>query len=761
MILPKIFVSHSSKQKKDFAEPIVKSVGRNLCFLDAYDFKPAYRTMDEILDKLNKSSIFLFLATKDSIKSPWCKNEIYKAQTAYYRGEIKLFLVYIVDPTVRIEDFPDWISTEECFNLKYFRSPRLIAADVNNKLRRLQWEQNQKLRDIEKLFVGRNHEIDDFQYQMALKRFATALIVSGRPGSGRESFAKRCLCDYKLADYEIPESVSLIRDDNIENLITQLNAITFLLSDRELGNLLISTEEMKLDALVEQLNEVFKYGHLFINDSRAIVRDGGHVAEWFLNLLNHERLNRELKMAVASVLKARAVYNSNQRLVSINLEELTERDRRIIFTEFIKKTGCTPLSNSDVDFFLSKALYSPSQLRKVAEMIANSGIEEAKRCLGAVEDKGRTLIADMLSEYKDRDDVIQFLILMSKLETTSYEALEQIYLEEFESLKNLIPDLIDSAIILPFGPSDSFIRIDSAVSDYISRSEMRLNKALKENLSSYIDNLVKAPAPSITEDLTTYMTTLREGYKRGLVKVEDMLLPSEALRTIINLYHEGKKESYTRVKQLCQDLLDKGHKINLNGDFRKNIIYWLCLALAHLGEETGFFKYVQDINGVQADFLKGFWFRQQGVYKTARVYYQKVLDSPYSVAKRRASTEMVIVQMLLFDYDGAFNLAQTLYREDSTNSYYTSVLFRASIKKKSWRNEEALQRELIRNMNRLLVKNAEQYVAAMELFMLVKYASVSREDKYGRISELQTIYKSKMIPYLEESIKDCLSELNR
>lgn len=756
----KVFISHSSKQKSSFVIPIMEKVGRNQCFVDAYDFQPAFRTMDEIIEKLNKSSIFVFLATKDSLSSEWCKKEIFKAKKLYEQRKIRYFLAYIIDKNVTISDLPDWISRDECFNLKYFRSPYLISKDIENKLRKLNWEQDCHLKAVETVYVGRNREIEDFQFKMSSKPYTVALVVSGRPGSGREEFASHCLRSCKLPEYDKPEKLSLERDQSIENLITQLNSITYLYSDEYIRDVLTANEDTKIDSLVEQLNEIYSYGHICINDTRSIIRDGGQIVDWFGKLLGHININQDLKMAIASSVRPRAYYEDKySRLVTVTLEELSVRDRQIILTEYIKQYGGTPLTPGDIKHFLSRALYSPAQIKNIAKIIAIDGVREAKYCMEAIEKTGRDLIAKILSEYKDRSEVIQFLILMSKLESTSYDALEKIYGEEYVSVESFIPELIDSAIIIVYGPSDSFLRIDSAVGDYLLRTELSLQKSLRKKLDEYTRSLLSDEYPSITEDLTTYMTTIREAYKRGIMKVEDILLPSEALRTIIKLYNEDDNESYQNVEKLCKDLLEKGHLINLDKDFQNNVRYWLCLTLAHLGKEQDFFKYVREFDSMQADFLKGFWFRQQKQYKKAREFYQKVLDSPYSRSKRKTNTEMVIVLTQLKDYENAFKLAKELFKEDPSNAYYTSVLFKASVKKTNNHEEKDLQEKLIANMRSLLVRNQEQYVAAMELYLKVKDITILREKKYAEIEVLRNRYKSCMIPYLSEAIEDCISYL--
>lgn len=749
----KAFISHSSKQKDTYAFPIVEDVGRDQCFIDAYDFEPAFKTLEEIIDKIGKSSIFVFLASKESLKSSWCDTEVKKAKREYEQGNITLFLVYIVDPNISYQDLPDWISKDECFNLKYFRSPKLIARDINQKIRFLQWKNNPKLEIDYNIFVGRNKEIGEFQDKKSLKPLAKALIVSGRPGSGREHFARRCMQECKMPRYALPELLYLERDNSLEDIISQLNAITFLLSDECLKDVLSSDEDTKLNFTIEQLNEICAYGYVIINDSRSIVRDGGRLSEWFTKLLNHPDLPAELKTYIASSRKLRAneeINNSN--LIYIDFNELTDKDRRIILTRYIDEYGAIPLTPEEVKYFSDRLLHSPFQLKKIARIIAERGVQEAKRCLGAEEEIGRGIISQLINEFADNNDAIQFLLLMAKLESVSYDDIKGIYLDEYYRIENIIPQLLDCALISEFGPSNYYLKIDTAVGDYLQRSKLSIDKKLRYNLENYLANIAKESPVSITEDLTTYMLTLREAYKDGRVSVEQLFLPSIALKTIISLYQEDKQDSYLRVEVLCTELLNKGHIINLNLSFREDVTYWLCLALAHLGKAEEFFKYVLIFRGDRANFLKGFWYRLQHNFNSAKSFYQKILDSPYSTSKKRTQTEMVIVLTQLKDYENAFKLAQELYEQDKDNPYYISVLFTTSIRSKKDVNSDKLQAELIDRMRKVMIKDQEQYIEAMQLYQMVKNLNISRAQKFDKISNLREEFQGKMVPYLNDAI---------
>lgn len=61
----KAFISHSSVQKtvRDFVE----TLGRDNCLVDCYDFEPAYRSIDEIFNRIESSTIFVLHRSRESI----------------------------------------------------------------------------------------------------------------------------------------------------------------------------------------------------------------------------------------------------------------------------------------------------------------------------------------------------------------------------------------------------------------------------------------------------------------------------------------------------------------------------------------------------------------------------------------------------------------------------------------------------------------------------------------------------------------------
>ena len=231
----KAFISHSSAQKT-FAEEIANQIGFDQCVIDKYDFSPAYRTMDEIIEKIDSSIIFVFLISRASIASDWCKNEVRLAKQKVSEGKILLFLPYIIDPGINLEivkrDF-EWIVSEETYNLKLFRSPIMVARDINLKFRHIERHKYNAIRALDEIYEGRNEQINEFQTKKVKKRKAKSLIVSGRTGTGRHRFSQRCADDICYKGKYFFESIDLPDSGRLSDFIVQLNPITGLYSQEQ------------------------------------------------------------------------------------------------------------------------------------------------------------------------------------------------------------------------------------------------------------------------------------------------------------------------------------------------------------------------------------------------------------------------------------------------------------------------------------------------------------------------------------------------
>ncbi len=745
----KVFISHSSAQK-DFAKAIVEKLGRDQCVLDAYDFEPAYTSISQIIDGIDRSDIFVFLVTKASLASEWCQKEVAQAEEAFRERKLRLFLPYIIDPEVGIGDVPEWMRKTKCFNLKYFRSPVLLARDIDKKLTELEWDEIPLLRRENEIFVGRNSEINEFQTKKARKRHATCLLVSGRVGSGRHHFANRCAREIDRKDISLTERISLSIDEGLEDFIILLNATTFLYSDEYLEDILQAGEDVKIGAAVELLNEIYRYqGRIEITDHRMIVNELGRVNDWFRKIIESPDLDRRMGVIVVSSLNPRAYEEDNiAPLVTVCLGDLSDDDRRVIFTSYLEEYGVNEISDEDVSYFVNLLLQSPVQLRQIARIIKDRGVGEAKRCAGSIRDKGDSLVSELIADFADDEAVIQFLLLLSEMEIAGYEDLKAIYGDDYASLEKIIPNLLNRSIIFEFGPSATLLRADAAVADYLQRGKKKLDPRLRKSLDGYAHGIVNENA-KLSEDPTKYMLQCREMIARGDFKLEKLLLPSIALKSVIKLYHRGNDAGYEATAKLCGEILAKAHKINLMDAVRLDVSFYLCLSLAHLNNEKEFFRHVKVFQGIRHDFLLAFWFRQTRNYPKAKEYLEKVLAVSNM---RKARNEYVIVLTMMRRYDEAREYASEQYEQDRDNPYYITSYFKClALSRERGKADAATMDELIERMVKSIVKDRDQYVDAMRLLRLVRDLGVQRVEKYNCVEELARRY-----PDMNSYLKDAL-----
>ena len=73
----KAFLSHSSADKERFVRIVADKLKNKMgIHYDEYTFEAGNKTIDEIFIGLEKTDLFVFFISEDSLKSEWVKKEI-------------------------------------------------------------------------------------------------------------------------------------------------------------------------------------------------------------------------------------------------------------------------------------------------------------------------------------------------------------------------------------------------------------------------------------------------------------------------------------------------------------------------------------------------------------------------------------------------------------------------------------------------------------------------------------------------------------
>ena len=138
-IMLKAFLSHSSKQK-GYVEIVAKQLGKSNIVLDKWTFEEGNKTIDEILQGLSETGVFVLFISNEALESEWVKTEVEKAYKMIKEGNIKRLYPIIIDESIKYDDkrIPQWV--QENYNLKYVSKPTKASERVKQVLKTLSWE---------------------------------------------------------------------------------------------------------------------------------------------------------------------------------------------------------------------------------------------------------------------------------------------------------------------------------------------------------------------------------------------------------------------------------------------------------------------------------------------------------------------------------------------------------------------------------------------------------------------------------------------
>lgn len=731
----KTFISHSSAQKQ-FAKNLVELLGRDLCYIDCYDFHPAYKTMEEINKCIDNSTLFVLLISKDSLKSKWVKIEVKKAVSNMERNRLKRFLPYIIDEDVTIDDIPDWMSKEECFNLKYFRSPQVIKKDIKEKIRNIIWSENPQIQERETFFVGRNREIDAFQNFIYSARASEykAVIISGRKGVGKTRFAKRCLSQLGATIESDPYQVSLSNKNGIEDFIIQLNSLQDVFSKEELENRLSGDKPTKVNTAVTLLNEVYKSNDfIFVFDNMSCVLPTQHIAEWLIDIISNEDLNNHIGLFILSRITPKTSVSIQHRtLIHIPLLPLDREDRKKFFFKCAQAHELTTIPNSDAEFFIDRLVYSPYQIEEAVKAISIKGLIPTRREINSFIQFADIDVRPIIEHFSTMG-FLNILILLSKVEFLSIEVLNKVFGTDVIDMQTFVTESLSYGIIELFGYGDEFVRLDHSIADYIQRNRMSLPKDVESCFEEIIENSI-ADSSDITEDVSIYLYEARQKILEGRIDSQFFLIPSVIVKAVIDLYN---KREWDGVITLCDKVLKDAH--NYYDEILRELRYWECLAFCRIQDEKRFFDNVREIDGADNFFLKGFYFRHARDYSSAEKMYNIALEKNSSLQK--AKREMVTVYLARKKYSEALRFAKENYETRPDNTYHIQAYFRCLVRQPSLTLEEKNKLEsLIDDIKRSYSSKKDSLAASMKLQYDIYINRKSPSEIFDMITELRKSY---------------------
>lgn len=218
-----IYLAHSSLDKA-YVSRVADRLGRARVTYAPLSFEPGIDFRDSIRNNLDKSKVFVFFVSRQSLRSTWVKYEIKEAEWRIIKGKISGALAIIIDEYVTTSDLPDWMQQSLVPSIPF---PAGAARAIQNYLIR------ESGLEEDTIFVGREADLAQFSAHLIPdidREPPRILIIGGLEGIGRRTFARHAIKNY-LSLNTGPTFV-LDEADSGENLHLQLLNETMELTGR-------------------------------------------------------------------------------------------------------------------------------------------------------------------------------------------------------------------------------------------------------------------------------------------------------------------------------------------------------------------------------------------------------------------------------------------------------------------------------------------------------------------------------------------------
>lgn len=663
----KCFLSHSNEDKAHYVSIVTSKLSPHVEY-DEKTFEEGMGNLEEIMNAMSRSQIFVLFISDSSLKSKWVKKEITEAKKLLSSGHLKRFFPIIIEKTITYNDarIPTWI--KETYNLRPITRPVVAAKRIRERMIEASWKSHPMLKKRDQIFVGRNthiakfeQRIDDFNKRQPLVIFASGLREIGRKTTMRHSLRKSNL----VRETYDPSRIDLTQEDGIEGFIIKLNDLG--LSDAlDVSGLMGRDLKDKAEICAKLLADAFSAKEIIlIEDHYCIVRYDREIAPWFLDVME-ELDNETLGICVATSSKtAQYKYVRDERFYFMEIPELERAERDGLFKRYSEylKLG---LSRDDFKDFSPLLSGFPEQVTYAASLIESLGKKRAFDKADEIVSFSTYKASIFIKKYEEDEITTSFLRFISSFEFISLDFILYIENKLNKPLSAILDRLLADSVCEVIGSTGQYFRVNEVIRDAIVRDRAQLTSEYRTALRAFVE---KFSSDYDTEyyDVSEYHIAVKQALTTGIELPESILIPAHFLKTMKDLYN---KRNYREVIALADRVLIKSMYFDKHTS--QDIRYFLCQSLARV-QDRRFTSEVQKITGPEHDFLFGFYYRQQGRMAAAMERYESAMKEQRT--EQRARREYVFVLTTIEAYEDALSLAKENYERYPSNPFLVQAYF--------------------------------------------------------------------------------------
>ena len=373
MLIPKAFLSHSSKDK-EFVRSVAHELGRQYCIFDEQVFSTGEEFKTSIINGLDDSSIFVLFASKNSLLSSWVNFEIEESWYTKLEKNLQKHLVYLISDSVEYDDLPVWLKRAK---IQKENSPKIVARNIRDHL--------DKLNDSRKNpFIGRNQDIQKLAEQLIPESTLPPNIffITGLPGIGRRSLLQRvtpeCLSlkplksPIRLGEGFHMQEICISIADFVEPYSTDQGFKRIM---QEIKNL---SDEEALNRTLKNLRRMTNQGELPVFlDEGGLFDSDGNISDPVKLIIQSLSSHNDIYIAFISNRRPNNYFPS---IAVIHLKHLTSEDRKLLIKtlDLTSVRGHKRANQLKQEEILELAEYTagyPPSAYAAIEQVDNYGIE--------------------------------------------------------------------------------------------------------------------------------------------------------------------------------------------------------------------------------------------------------------------------------------------------------------------------------------------------------------------------------------------------
>jgi tetratricopeptide (TPR) repeat protein len=405
-------------------------------------------------------------------------------------------------------------------------------------------------------------------------------------------------------------------------------------------------------------------------------------------MLREISTNNKITFLIASRYKVFPEKIRNKDYIfALDVPELSFSERKGLLKRLINIEGIG-ISSDDFTIFARLQDGLPNQVKFTCDLIDDYGIEKAKNNTYQIKKYNSDKTAIVLSRYSERQNVLDFLYLLSEFEYISFHFLYSMVPED--EYQPIVDEFIASSICDYVGIEKEFIHLNDMIRDFVRRNRIELPPSFKEKLDDHLTKFLNDKRIE-DRDISDLTYSIRQSIKSGRTTSRQYLIPSHYLSSMREIYQE--RGNLDRVIELAYMLLEKEHL--LEPTVASDVRYYLCLSLARKRDKR-LLKEVQLIRGSEHNFLLGFYYRLQGRARDAIDRLNQCLDDP--LVSSRAKRELVQVYLLVEDYDSAISLARANYDENRRNAFHVQAYFYTIVNSRQAKKQRDTLLQLIKEL---------------------------------------------------------------